>query len=158
MHTIRYKSFRSEIWWWYWQSWANRLWQTHIFLSVIISTVIWVSLRPMFSLKQFVDIFLGTLVVIVFVLALFPQVRFKKQERSLTINDQGISTEIGKLSGNILWNEVKSITEKNNYIIITRRNGNAMLIPPRAFADGTEKEGFLADMNIWFSASKTSGK
>jgi hypothetical protein len=51
------------------------------------------------------------------------------------------------------WSQIKSIENASNEIIITRRNGNAFLIPARAFQSEVELTDFLAKINSWKAAS-----
>ncbi len=63
----------------------------------------------------------------------FPMLKFKPQTRTLVVNDAGIDTTIGKISGTIPWDDILEAREGEGQIIIQRNNMNAFIIPERAF-------------------------
>jgi hypothetical protein len=60
------------------------------------------------------------------------------------VNQDGISTTIGWLVGRRSWEDVLSISEEVGQIIILGRNGNAFLVPTRAFTSIEEQQAFLS--------------
>jgi ABC-type transport system involved in multi-copper enzyme maturation permease subunit len=76
-------------------------------------------------------------------------IRAKTSTRSLTIFQEGISTNIGTLSAKVRWDQINVIEEGQSFILIGRRNGNAFYIPDRAFADLTKKAEFLELARRW---------
>lgn len=91
------------------------------------------------------------LLAITVLLVLLPQILFKCAERTLTVGPEGWSTQIGKLSGSRRWADVVSIQDGMNLIIITGKNGNALIVPNRAFPDLASRRQFLADVRYWHS-------
>lgn len=71
----------------------------------------------------------------------------KTSERILTISDQGIYTEIGKMKADYPWSKVKEVRDVKRYILLVNRNGNAFFIPDRAFTDSAQKAAFLAEID-----------
>jgi hypothetical protein len=72
--------------------------------------------------------------------------RAKTGERTLTISEHGIVTEIGKLNGDIPWAKVRTVKDAGAYILVSRSNGNAFFIPNRSFTDLEHKREFLAEI------------
>jgi hypothetical protein len=77
-------------------------------------------------------------------LVLYPQLLFKPQERTLTLDERGVSTAIGRHSGSRSWAEISSIHEDGDYIVLRSKKGNAFIVPPRAFPTAEERTKFLA--------------
>lgn len=77
-------------------------------------------------------------------MVLYPQLRFKPQKRILTLDAGGVSTVIGRRSRTRTWAEISSIAEDGDLIILRTANGNAFIIPPRAFQAAAERDEFLA--------------
>lgn len=151
MHTVQYKSSRSEVWRWYWRSWArpNGLWLYHLFLGIAFAVIYIILSNSQFTVYGLLSASLiGFLVCIIF-FPIYPQIVFKSSLRTLIIDESGISTTIGNKSGNRTWQEVKSIESRDGRIIITGKNKNAFIIPRRAFRHDAEQEEFLRDAIFW---------
>lgn len=144
---MEYVSRRREVWNWYWRAWRKRLWKTHllIFLAVGVAAMVGLSAkgRGTFSPTSFLVAAAFGLLSILW-MPIYPQLRFKSQLRSLEVDQDGISTTIGRLAARRSWEDVLSIAEEDGLIIILGRNGNAFLVPARAFASIGEKQVFLS--------------
>lgn len=144
---IEYASQRREVWNWYWRAWRKRLWKTHLLTFVVVgaSAIVGLyanrrgTLSPTFLLLPPAFGLLSILWM-----PIYPQLRFKSQVRSLEVDQDGISTTIGRLAARRSWEDVLSISEENDQIIILGRNGNAFLVPMRAFTSLEEKRAFLS--------------
>ena len=77
-------------------------------------------------------------------MALYPQLRFKPQVRTILLDSDGLRTTIGKKSATRSWRDLKSLDEDDGYLIITGKNGNAFIIPPRAFATPDSRAVFVS--------------
>ena len=77
-------------------------------------------------------------------MALYPQLRFKPRVRTIVLDREGLKTTVGKTSGARRWNELKSIDEEDGYLIITVKNGNAFIVPPRAFINPESRTDFVS--------------
>ena len=73
---------------------------------------------------------------------LFPMVKFKPQERTLSIDERGISTTIGDISKSVPWEDVANVSVEQDNLIIQNRNLNAFIIPQRAFENDEARQGF----------------
>lgn len=73
----------------------------------------------------------------------------KTSMRTLTVAPSGISTQIGRLKGDVAWDKVKAVTDAGSYVVITRANGNSFLIPKRAFGGSDQQAQFLRDIEAW---------
>jgi hypothetical protein len=85
-------------------------------------------------------------------LSLWIFVRGKTNERTLTTSEEGISTIIGSLNGQLPWSKIKTVKETADYVLIGGRNGNAFFIPERAFNRPEQKAQFLSEIRSWCNA------
>lgn len=85
-------------------------------------------------------------------IALWVFIRAKTGQRTLTISQDGISTEIGRLKGEIPWNTVKIVKETPQFVLISRTNGNAFFIPHRAFSGIEHQRRFVTALEDWMQA------
>ena len=155
MHTIEYTSSRSEVWRWYWRAWAkpSGFWLLHLCLGVLFAAGVALTAREPFSFTRSTLLALTAMAVCVALLPLWPQIRFKPSHRSLTIEPAGLRTTIGKLSGSRSWSEIGAIVETGDEIVISGKNGNAFIIPRRAFKDEGHRQEFLRDAQTWHRQS-----
>jgi len=148
MHQVSYRSRRSEVWRWYWRAWARPLglWRFHVAFSLLFAAA-W-TLRDR-SVAGFVAAFVVALPIFILFLSLWPQIRFKSETRILTIDPTGWSTRIGNLQGSRTWDKVRSIDDSPEAITLVSSNGNALIVPNRAFPSPAAREEFLHDARRW---------
>src|SRR5262249_19777485 len=82
-------------------------------------------------------------------LPLWPQLNFKSQVRTLEVNEAGFRTVIGRQKAERLWTQIQSIRDDGETVVLTTLQGNAMLIPSRAFAGAPDCDRFVADIKRW---------
>jgi hypothetical protein len=75
--------------------------------------------------------------------------RAKTTERSLTTSEVGISTQIGRLKGEVPWSKIGVVRDTGRFVLLAGRTGNAFFIPARAFENSEAKELFLAEIDQW---------
>ena len=75
--------------------------------------------------------------------------RAKTKERTLSISEQGIQTEIGRIKADYPWTKVKQIKDVGQYLLVVNRAGNAFFIPNRAFTTAQARTEFLELANEW---------
>jgi len=85
-------------------------------------------------------------------LILWVFLRGKTDERTLSVSDEGIRTQIGSYQGQVPWSKVGAVTDMGQYILILRSTGNAFFIPNRAFNMSEERELFLTSIDRWRGA------
>jgi hypothetical protein len=135
--TIQYSSKRREIWNWYWRMWRQKFWKVHILYFVVAALSFYVASRSILASALF-----GLIVVVL--MPLYPQLRFKPDVRTLTIDDEGVTTTIGRKSGSVAWRDIDRVSEnESGYLVIQRKSGNAFIIPPRAFESEPERLRFF---------------
>ena len=144
-HTVRYSSSRPEVWSWYWKSWRQKLWIFHVLIAALLTFMI----AGKNGIGSMGVCFLVVLPITTLVLAAVPQVLFKHTERILRVTPAGWHTQIGKRVGSRRWTEVASIKDDAGNIVITGKNQNALIVPPRAFPDTSFREQFLEDIQDW---------
>lgn len=74
---------------------------------------------------------------------LYPQLMFKPQTRVLEVSQDGVSTTIGRCSARRSWREIRSVSQDGDYVILSCHNGNAFIVPPRAFQSADDRQTFL---------------
>ncbi len=72
--------------------------------------------------------------------------RGKTNERTLSVSELGISTEIGSLRGQVAWSKVSRVSDKGNYVLIVGTSGNAFFIPGRAFSGPAQRAQFITEI------------
>jgi hypothetical protein len=152
-HTVEYASLRSEIWKAYWRAWARPkgLWLYHVAFGFLVAFLLQSAVYRQLRVDRFLVAWALAIVACVVVLPLWPQVRFKSARRSLTIDETGFMTSIGKLSGSRSWKEVARIEDAGGDILMFGTNGNAMVVPKRAFENNEARSRFLRDARAWHS-------
>ena len=127
-----------------------------IFTAVSIASA-WPGLVLLFSKYEFsnglsVWDFLAALIftaVTFLLLLIWVFLRAKTKERTLSISEQGIHTEIGRIKADYPWTKVKQIKDVGQYLLIVNRAGNAFFIPNRAFTSAKARTEFLELANEW---------
>lgn len=87
---------------------------------------------------------------------LYPLLRFKPEERTLTIGPAGISTTIGSRAGDVAWPQVAQIAAHGERVYIQGKSGNSFVIPFSAFAGDGEREQFLRLATEWMNGQASS--
>ena len=153
-HTVEYASSRDEVWRAYWRSWARPagLWRVQVAIALGIAAasefLLHGSAWRVSSLVATAAL-AGLACIILF--PLWPQLRFKSATRTLTIDKDGFKTTIGARSGERSWQEIATVEDSGEQILIIVKTGNAMVVPRRAFADEATRTRFLADARNWHS-------
>jgi len=142
--SLDYASKRSEVWRWYWKRWQEVLWKLHLLLFLVVAGVAdtvatWAGQLPAMSLV--IAALCG--VVAIGFLPLYPLVMFKPKRRHLNINENGISTSIASKAASRNWSEVASVIADDGSVIFNMKNGNAFIVPARAFTSRREAEALL---------------
>ena len=155
MHTVSYTSTRGEIWRWYWRAWARPagLWRYHVFIGLFIAAAY--GTRDgfeNFAIGRFFVTLLVAMPLCVLLFSLWPQLRFKAERRSLTINADGWTSRVGKISGSRAWADIRAIEDSDDTIAIIGNNGNALIVPRRAFPDEEARREFINDARCWHAA------
>lgn len=151
-YTLKYATTRGEIWRWYWRAWARPagLWRHHVAFGVV--TTVAAASKSGFATRVWLPAALIGFAAILCCLVLFPlwpQIRFKRQVRTLELDESGYRTSIGRISGARRWSEIRSVNDDGDAVIITTRKGSAMLIPRRAFGQGIDRQQFVVDIDGW---------
>jgi hypothetical protein len=120
--------------------WRQQLWKIHAVLFVALAGGFFMLADNPGPLRAFVSIALGAATVAF--MTLYPQLRFKSQMRTILMDEDGLKTTIGKKSAARSWSDLKSIDDEEGYLIVTVKNGNAFIIPPRAFTTPEARADF----------------
>ena len=163
--TIRYSVKRRELWNWYWWAWRQPrgLWSYWLVLTVLIFVfVLFVegTLQTISFASLIAPAILTSLLFLFFVV--FLQVSYKPRERVLTVGLEGIETRIGDTSARRDWRDISYIVERASYTVICVaggislgiiwlriRNGNAFVIPRRAFDSNADYLYFVNSIESW---------
>jgi hypothetical protein len=149
VYSLRYRSSRAEVWRWYWRAWRSKYWWLHLLLATAVTWETLAIQDGKLQLSNFLLRFLWVTPMLVALMAAWPQVAFKSQERLLEVGPDGWFTSISKKSGSRTWRMVGSIRSNDEIISIVSTSGNALLIPKRAFQSDLSREAFLADIRHW---------
>ena len=116
---VEYASQRREVWQWYWRTWRKDIWKIHLTMFLVVSgAVAW--------------------------MPAYPILMFSPERRSVEIDQDGISTTIEENSFRRSWDDIRSISQEDGYIVLMGQSGSAFLIPPRAFQTEDEQQRFLS--------------
>jgi hypothetical protein len=127
--------------------------QLVVFCLVLNVAMAWFGAAGLRGWSQFApSVLSGSLAVTV--VASYPQLWFKPDERFLKIHPWGISTTIGERSGEVAWSEVASISAGRHYLNIVGTSGNWFGIPNSAFADQSELDEFVDTATRWWQNAR----
>lgn len=154
--TIEYALTRAEIV----RSFFQGLGRSPKFLAIILMYSVglglfWLAMGGGFSRPFTVRDALSALALIVGAFLFMPLwifLRGKTDKRTLNVSQQGISTAIGSLKGQVPWSKVKVVTDTGRYVLIVARTGNAFFIPGRAFSGPDQYAQFIEQVNQWRNA------
>jgi hypothetical protein len=155
--TIRYILRRADVWRAYWHQWRSS-WKLKAAQAVIAVSVFYVVLTTLAGAKPVrAHHFLWAAVAafgVLAILPIYPLIRLKRHERTLTITIEGISTTIGKRHGEIPWSKIESVASEAERIYIVGKNQNSFTIPDRAFASAQARDIFLTTAQRWLETSR----
>lgn len=155
--TIRYKATRSDVWSAYWYTWRHSVrlnvvrlllfgWAFFMAHGWLTGTTVEPALRVPFAL--------GIALSVMVLLAIYPLLRFKKDERTLTISPAGLATTIGTKSGDVPWNKVARVAVAGDCIYIVGKNGNSFTVPRHAFDGDAQRTEFLERCTGWWKGAQ----
>lgn len=142
--TIQYRASRKEIWAWYRVAWRRRLWKVHVGVFMAVFLYEFAVLGGFAAPSAKAWLLAGAIALVApGLMALTPLLLFKPQMRQLTIDPGGLTTQIGAKSGHVPWAAVESIADTGEFIVITGTDGNAFIVPQRAFSSALERTAFV---------------
>ena len=166
---LKYRIERREIWRWYWWAWRQPrgLWSYWIVVGAVVATgsyLLRTAAHPSTSNDVVVSLVIALATCAFFIL--YPQVMYKGRERVLRVSAAGMDTSIGAMSAHRDWKDIASIVDRGTYIAaivaggiplgifwLRTLNGNAFIIPNRAFEVESERLAFLQHARNWHAAS-----
>jgi hypothetical protein len=146
---LTYTSSRATIARWYWRSLRRNYRHGFAWLGLVAWAYFLGAVAVDGGLRGGL---LGALIMLT-VLALYPQIMFKPQLRTLELLPHEIRTSIGSKNKILTWNEIARIEREDGFLVITGRTGNAFVIPPTAFTNGTDIDTVLAQAKAWHVAA-----
>ena len=93
--------------------------------------------------------------VFFFLFPLILRLRTKKEKRTLSIQPAKLSTQVGKLSGDVPWAKLDSLYATDEHIFLIRKNMNGFAIPRRAFVDETQRKEFIRLCEQYIQAARS---
>ena len=142
---VEYASQRREVWQWYWRTWRKDIWKIHLTMFLVVSgaVALFLTRNTELSLSSvLVGLACGLLAVAW--MPAYPVLTFSPERRSVEIDQDGISTTIEENSFRRSWDDIRSISQEDGYIVLMGQSGSAFLIPPRAFQTEDEQQRFLS--------------
>jgi hypothetical protein len=145
MVTVRYALRRDELWAWYWSVWKRTLWFYHVAsIAMVVLTFMALDIGGSLASAGLTGAIFG--VFLVGAMILYPQLRYRSEERTLTFDGSGLSYQRGKQSGRMPWRKIRSVTSHGDTIVVTGRSHSAFTIPARAFPDAEHRRAALAEI------------
>jgi hypothetical protein len=132
-----------------WRTWRKSLWLIQVFAALGIGLIVSGATHGSLQAGYWLTCAVVAFPLVVAAFAAFPQIVFKPQERTLEVGSAGWSSKIGRLTGSRAWAEVASIDEEVEAVMIRGTNGNALLVPSRAFESPEQKHQFVRDVRMW---------
>jgi hypothetical protein len=148
-YTLTYRSSRVEVLRFYWRMWHAKFWRLHVFIACVAAATCVNAFDRSAGVQSYVMWFCIALPLVTLGFAMWPQIKFKPQERKLEVGPDGWSTRIGNQSGSRPWSGVSSVEQKGNTVRILSTTGNALIVPRRAFEDTAQMNRFLEDAQAW---------
>lgn len=131
MLSVRYAVTREEVWSWYVRTWLRKLWKYHLVTMSLLAASL-----SLFRLggTGLSGLLIGLVVggVLIGVMVVWPQLSFRPEERVLTFDAEGVKFVRGSQSGSLSWNQITSISNRDEGIIIEGRKLNSFIVPKRA--------------------------
>jgi len=156
--TIQYSITPNEVTKSYFQQLRySALFRRRILLFAGVIGLIYLLPRLLRQTMHLSDLAVTLFLVVVFILLLPFVLRLftKPQQRTLTVDAQGIHTTIGTQSGSVPWSNVADLVHTTEFIFIIGQTGNSFLIPNRVFPTPTARQAFLNTITMYRSAPPT---
>jgi len=138
MLTVRYALTREELRAWYKVTWLRRLWVYHLAIAVLLCGSLTLAGIGGSTASGFAVGGAASAMVIAF-MVVWPQLRYRPEERSLTFDAEGLSFARGSQTGRMAWAQIGSVADADGGVIVTGRNQSAFIVPTRAFGGEAEK-------------------
>ncbi len=153
--TLRYATSRGELWTWYWREWRQELWRRWLVYGVILAIVDLGAAQLSHPIGALDIVSASAVVLALFAFfAAYPQFSYKREERVIVFNAQGIDTRIGTKTAHRDWREIASVTDIGTHVVFTvAKSGNAFLVPARAFSDSKLRRFLLEHVASWRAAA-----
>lgn len=135
------------------RSWKLKVAQVVIALSVFYLTLNTVRGTQPVQGHHVVTAVLVTCGVLAF-LPLYPLIRFQPEQRTLTIEPEGIQTTIGKRHGELPWRAIERVAPEGDRIYLVGRSQNSFIVPDHAFSSAEERAEFLRLATQWCEDAK----
>lgn len=94
--------------------------------------------------------------VFFFLFPLILRLRTKRDKRTLSIQPDKLSTQIGALSGDIPWDKMGQLYVTDDYVFLIRTNMNGFAIPRRAFVDDKQRTDFIGLTGQYLQAARNN--
>lgn len=155
--TLTYSATRASVWRWYWRSLVRNarhrtLWLVWMLAAFLAGFGLVRGGGSSASASAVAGV--GASLVLAACFALYPQLRFKPQVRTLTFLPEELRTTIKGKSKTYSWNDVASIEEDSGFVIIALASLNAFVVPPHAFGGSVERGALLAQCAEWRRAAR----
>jgi hypothetical protein len=139
--SVVYALRRDEVWRWYKVAWKHRLWPFHAFM-LVMPIGLFLALRHDGDwLNAVVSGGIIGLIACVF-MVVYPQIRYRPEERTLTVDDAGVRGVRGKSDYFVKWEKIARVEDDGDSLVISERKLNAFIVPHRAFASNADRAAF----------------
>jgi hypothetical protein len=139
--SVVYALRRDEIWRWYKAAWKRRLWPFHAFMLLMPIGLFLALHHDGGWMSAVVSGGVIGLMACAF-MVVYPQIRYRPEERSLTVDDAGVRGVRGKTDYFVKWAKIAGVEDDGDCLVIRERGQNAFIIPHRAFASEADRSAF----------------
>ena len=153
MLTVRYALTREELREWYKVTWRRKLWRYHLAIVVLLCASFALAGTGGSTLS---GLMFGAALsaLLIASIIVWPQLRYRPEERALTFDAEGLSFTRGAQTGRMPWSQIASVADADGGLIITGRNQSAFIVPTRAFGgEGEKTEAFRTISGLYRQAS-----
>lgn len=138
MLTVRYALTREELRAWYKVTWLRKLWMHHLAIVVLLCGSFALA-GVGGSTPSGLQLGVAASALMIVFMVVWPQLRYRPEERTLTFDAEGLSYVRGSQTGRMAWAQIGSVADADGGLIITGRNQSAFIVPTRAFGGESEK-------------------
>ncbi len=139
--SVVYALRRDEVWRWYKTAWKRRLWPLHAIMLLMPIGLFLVLRHDGDGLNAVVSGGIIGLIGCAF-MVVYPQIRYRAEERTLTVDDAGVRGVRGKTDYFVKWAKIAEVEDDGDYLVIRERGQNAFIVPHRAFASQGDRAAF----------------
>jgi hypothetical protein len=155
---VVYAATRGEILRWYARSWVtpSPFWGMRLITLGSLTVFVALAVRAHHSsIAAGVGTWALCVLAYVAFVFLYPQVRYRRRERTLEISPEGVESWAGELHSRTAWRKTRGLGRMGREALLIRTGGGVYVIPRRAFASDAEMDRFYDAAVRWSEAARS---